>query len=79
MFSKFAWNHDIDLDAVLDEHYKLMFGAGAKDMEAFFDALEKIWIGKVAIPSVIGETEFGPIMYRGPDQNDLKKTSILQP
>ena len=73
VFSKFAWNHDIDLDAVLDEHYKLMFGAGAKDMEAFFDALEKIWIGKVAIPSVIGETEFGPIMYRGPDQNDLKR------
>ena len=72
VFSRFAWDRDIDLDAVLDEHYRLMFGAGAKDMAAFFDALERIWIGEIAIPSVIDETEFGTIMYRGPDQCDLK-------
>lgn len=70
-FSKFAWNHDFDLDAALREHHRLMFGAGADEMAKFFDRLEKLWIGKVAIPSVIGETEIGPVMYRGPSQLDM--------
>ncbi len=37
----------------------------------FFDRLEKLWIGKVAIPSVIGETEIGPVMITGPSERDL--------
>lgn len=71
-FSKFAWNHGFDLDAALAEHHRLMFGEGAKDMAEFFDILERKWIGSVAIPSVIGETEIGPVMYRGPNQETLK-------
>lgn len=41
-------------------------------MAEFFDILERKWIGSVAIPSVIGETEIGPVMYRGPNQETLK-------
>ena len=48
-----------------------MFGAGAKEMGKFFERLEKLWIGKVAIPSVIGETEIGPVMITGPSELDL--------
>lgn len=70
-FSKFAWNHAFDLDAALAEHHRLMFGTGAKEMGKFFDRLEKLWIGQVAIPSVIGETEIGPVMIKGPSEQDL--------
>lgn len=70
-FSKFAWDHSFDLDAALAEHHRLMFGAAADEMTAFFDLLEKTWIGHVAIPSVIGETEIGPVMITGPSQLDL--------
>lgn len=70
-FSKFAWDHAFDLDAALAEHHRLMFGAGAKEMGKFFDRLEKLWIGQVAIPSVIGETEIGPVMIKGPSEQDL--------
>ena len=70
-FSKFAWDPSFDLDAALAEHDRLMFGAGAKEMGKFFDCLEKLWIDKVAIPSVIGETEIGPVMIKGPSEHDL--------
>ncbi len=77
-FSKFAWDHAFDLDAALAEHHRLMFGAGADEMAQFFDLLERRWIGKVAIPSVIGETEIGPVMITGPSQLDLW-TQIYSP
>ncbi len=70
-FSKFAWDHSFDLDAALKEHDRLMFGAGAGEMAKFFARVEELWIGKVAIPSVIGETEIGPVAYEGPTELDL--------
>lgn len=70
VFSKFAWDGRIDIDAVLSEHHRLMFGAGAAPMSAFFEALERKWIGEVAVPSLIGETEIGPMLY-GPSESDL--------
>ena len=70
-FSKFAWDHSFDLDAALAEHHRLMFGTAADEMATFFDILEKTWIGHVAIPSVIGETEIGPKTISGPSQLDL--------
>lgn len=66
VFSKIAWDGKIDIDAVLSEHHRLMFGAGADAMAAFFNALEKKWIGETALPSLIGETEIGPMLH-GPD------------
>lgn len=70
VYSKIAWDGKIDIDAVLAEHHRLMFGAGGNAMSAFFEALEEKWIGEVAIPSLIGETEIGPMLY-GPGENEL--------
>lgn len=63
VFSKLAWNPDLDIEALLAEHHKLMFGVGAASMTRFFDRLEELWIGKVAVPSLIPETEIGPMIY----------------
>ena len=70
-FSKFAWDNSFDLDAALAEHNRLMFGAGAEEMGRFFARIEELWIGKVAIPSMIGETEIGPVMIKGPSELEL--------
>ena len=70
VFSKLAWDGKIDIDQVLSEHHRLMFGAGAPHMARFFDALERKWIGEIAVPSLIGETEIGPMLY-GPNELDL--------
>ncbi len=43
IFSKMAWNQDIDPKAVLDEHFSLMFGKGAPFMRRFYDDLEHLW------------------------------------
>ena len=63
VFSKLAWNPGLDVEALLAEHHRVMFGAGAADMARFFDRLEELWIGKVAVPSLIPETEIGPAIY----------------
>ena len=70
VFSKLAWDGKIDVEQVLAEHHRLMFGAGAPHMARFFDALERKWIGEIAVPSLIGETEIGPMLY-GPNEIDL--------
>lgn len=70
VYSKIAWDGKIDIDAVLSEHHRVMFGAGAEAMSAFFEALEEKWIGEVAVPSLIGETEIGPMLY-GPNEEEL--------
>lgn len=70
VYSKIAWDGKIDIDRVLSEHHRLMFGAGADAMSAFFEALEEKWIKEVAVPSLIGETEIGPMLY-GPSEIEL--------
>ena len=70
VFSKLAWDGKIDVEQVLAEHHRLMFGAGAPHMARFFDAIERKWIGEIAVPSLIGETEIGPMLY-GPNEIDL--------
>lgn len=59
-FAKVAWNLDTDLDQLLEEHYKLMFGAGSKEMKRFFDELEDLWCKKIT--GTITETALGPQM-----------------
>ena len=70
VFSKLAWDGKIDVESVLAEHHRLMFGAGAASMAKFFDAIERKWIGEIAVPSLIGETEIGPMLY-GPTEKEL--------
>ena len=44
VFSRVAWDPSADVDAVLAEHHRLMFGAAADEMARFFDALEDKWL-----------------------------------
>ena len=47
VFSKVAWDTDVDLDALLEDHYAKMFGAGAAEMKRVYEDLEDTWL-KVA-------------------------------
>lgn len=73
--SKVEWNTKLDLKALLDEHYHLMFGAAADDMRRFYEMLEDIWIYKVA--GNVDETPTGPVS-RPPTDWDLW-TKIYSP
>lgn len=68
VFSKVAWNNDIDADALLKEHYALMFGKAAPVMEKVFDLFERLWIHRIGGRTV--ETTLGPV-GAPPSENEL--------
>jgi len=43
VLGKVLWNSSIDVDALLDEHYTLMFGKGARYIKSVFESLEEKW------------------------------------
>ena len=43
MFSRIAWDPSVDADAIIDEYFRLMYGAAAGEMKAFFKSLEAKW------------------------------------
>ena len=59
-FSKVCWNNNVDVDALLEEHYRLMFGPAAADMAEIYEALEECWTKGVVGNSV--ETPMGPVV-----------------
>lgn len=59
VYSKVCWDNGTDVDALLEEYYTLMYGGGREEMKRFFEALEKIWIGKVVGQMV--DTPLGPV------------------
>ena len=44
VFSRVCWDPQVDVEATLAEHHRLMFGPAAKPMAAFYDLLEKKWM-----------------------------------
>ena len=68
VFARVAWDNSTDVDAYLDEHYRLMFGAGADDMKRFFDTLEDCWVGRVT--GTLRDTPLGPACVK-PSPADL--------
>ena len=48
IFSKVAWDNRADFEALLEEHYRLMFGNAAPAMKKFYETLEDKWVGQVA-------------------------------
>lgn len=68
VFSKVSWNNKVDLDALLDEHYRMMFGAASGQMKKFYEELERIWTGSITKNSV--NTPLGPVIVR-PNDFDL--------
>ena len=76
VFTRIAWYGETDVEPLLAEHHRLMFGPAREPMTRFFDRIEQIWMGQIAIPSVIGETEFGelngkPVNISGPNEKKL--------
>lgn len=59
VFSKVAWNNATDLESLLEDHYRVMFGKGAPFVRKFFEAQEEIWCGKILGNTV--ETGLGPV------------------
>ena len=44
IFSKVSWKSAADTDAILKEHFTLMFGPAANSMTEAYDLLEKCWL-----------------------------------
>ena len=59
VFSRVMWDAKTDVDAVLDEHYRLMFGRGAEPMKRFYELLERKWTKDVV--GNIRDTKAGPV------------------
>jgi len=55
---KVFWNNAVDVDALLDEHYRLMFGPAANSMASIYERLELNWLEKIVGNMV--ETDLGP-------------------
>ena len=67
LYSRIAWDNKCDAAAILDEHYRLMYGAGAKAMEELFDAIEYNWLYKIVgkkTPTPWGYSYDPPDEYR---------------
>ena len=60
VFSRVAWDPTVDVDAILDEHYRLMYGAAAKDIQEMFETFEDIWLDKICGKTI--HTNIGPQM-----------------
>ena len=75
VFSRLCWNPEADVEAILAEHHRLMFGAAAKEMAAFFDTLEACWMKVVAKPY---DTPLGPGVCQAPQDEELR-TKIYSP
>lgn len=59
MFAKIGWDTKADVEKILDDHHRAMFGKGAPFMKKFYDTLENIWINKI-VGNVIN-TDLGPV------------------
>ncbi|MBQ7694340.1 MAG: DUF4838 domain-containing protein [Lentisphaeria bacterium] len=55
---KVMWDSSTDVKKLLDEHYKLMFGAAGPVVQKIFDRLEDIWLDKICGNCV--DTPVGP-------------------
>lgn len=47
VFSRLAWYGKVDIDALLEEHHRLMFAAAAPEMTVFFNEIEECWIDRI--------------------------------
>lgn len=75
VFSRIAWNPDVDVEAVLAEHDRLMFGAGAAEMGRFERILEDKWVKGIA--GRIIDTPLGP-QSMPPSENEIW-TKVFSP
>ena len=58
VFSRLAWNPSADPEAILDEHDRLMFGAGAEQMTEYVRIQENVWLTNIV--GRVVDTALGP-------------------
>ena len=69
VFSRVCRDADTDVDAVLDEHYRLMFGPGAPHMKRFFESLEDKWIREIVVD--VRDSPLGPAVAKAPGRKEV--------
>ena len=47
VLGRVCWDNGADVEAILDEYFRLMFGAGAEPMAALFEDVERKWLHDV--------------------------------
>jgi len=70
-FSRLCWDGEFDVEAMLDEFHRLMFGEGAAAMKAFFDLLEEKWTKEVV--GTVVDTPLGPVAKKPGEYEMLTK------
>ena len=60
VFGKYAWNNNVDTDAIISEHNQLMFGKAAGVMGGIIDEFEKLWLSRVVAKQA--DTDRGPLV-----------------
>ena len=68
VFSRVAWDVTADVDAILADHHAKMFGAGARAMAKFYEAMEEKWIFGVTVNFY--NSPWGPLV-RAPNEYDI--------
>lgn len=59
VYGKVSWDHGINLEALLAEHYEKMFGPAATPMREFYETLEQIWVNRLL--GKMSMTALGPV------------------
>ena len=59
VFSRVCWDIRVDVEAVIDEYHRLMFGPAAPEMKSFYDALETNWVYRIT--GRVVDTALGPV------------------
>ena len=68
---KVFWNNQLDVEKLLDEHHRLMFGKAAAPMKRFFDRIEELWLTRIT--GRIVETPLGPQAIQPTDMEVWEK------
>ena len=71
VFSRVSWDPDADVEAILAEHHRLMFGAAAKEMAEFYDMLEEKWTKEIAGHPV--DSPLGPGVADAPSEDEMRE------
>ncbi|NLF94125.1 MAG: DUF4838 domain-containing protein [Oligosphaeraceae bacterium] len=59
VFAKVSWDTGTDIDALLDEHYRLMFAEAAPLFQEMFEQMEDLWLNRILGHTV--DTPLGPV------------------
>ena len=71
VFSRVAWDRDADVEKILAEHHRLMFGAAAGEMGRFYDMLEEKWTKEIAGRPF--DSPLGPGLCDAPDETAMRE------